>query len=758
MRRTKGIAVILVALFALYIASMSFNLNSKVKGLATTKLKIEPASISANPSEQFTVNITIEGVTNMSSWDVELTWASALFSVSTTMEGPFMQDIGATTFIKIIHAGVLNVGCSFKGLDSASGSGLLANVTFNVESTGNCSMNFNEANTKLRDPDYNLMSYTSVGAYFYTTKPVASFTMSPTEPLPRLGEFSRWGADVGEITFNASESYDPDGGSIASYYWDFGDETNTTTTQKTTLHTYTQCRITPYTINLTVTDDDPQPNNWSRLNELLIWHDVAVTYIDTSDSDAFQFVNKTFPRGNRIWIRVSATNDGSITETFNVTLYVDSVKINTTRITVKPRESFPPKSLEYAVDTLNLWSGNHTIKAEAQVVTHETETANNQYNVTVTMTGNATLKHHLVWTGHKFDIYTTSNSTVGPVSFYQPLKQINFTVTGPTPSAGFCNVTIPRNILDCPDNIDDWQILVGSTNISSSCTKTRNDTHTFIYVPYTHSTQTITIEGTWAASPIAYITLSPEKGFACTTVVGAYFTPNATVAIAWDGVVVPTVPSKVVADNNGTFTAIITVPTQTAVGNHTVKATDTGGITSEEVFTVVDMTGLQGLQGFQGSRSPVASFTIKPAPPYYAPFTLTLNASTSLPGFNGTHNKPIKSYAWNFGDGNVTTRTTPIVTHTYSSNGTYIVTLNVTDYSGLFDTTSITVMTGPYKGEQGPLGEQGIAGADAPLYYVTASLALSIISICLAAYTAYRIARKKPSGYEIKQNNKSRDL
>jgi PKD repeat protein len=748
MELRKGVAIAFIALLTLCFASINLNLNTKVRGEVSTKLKIDPSSISANPGENFKVGINIESVTDLTSYDITFRWDSGLFKVKDVEEGPFMQNFGGTSFQTGIEEGSLYIGCSFLGPDTATGDGTLANVTFNVKNTGNCSLYFlveGLQRTKLMH-DYEEIPFLAFNMDFHTTMPVASFTMSPTEPLPRVGEFSRWGADVGEITFNASESYDPDGGSIASYYWDFGDGTNTTITNPITTHNYAQCRKTPYKINLTITDDDPQPNNWSRLNELLIWHDVAVTYIDTSDSDAFQFVNKTFPRGNPIWIRVSAKNDGSITETFNVTLYVDSVEINTTKITIKPQEYSLTKSLQYSVeDTLNLWSGNHTIKAEAQVVPRETETANNQYNVTVTMTGNATLKHHLVWTGYKFDIYTTTNSTVGQVNFDQPTKSINFTVTGPDGTAGFCNVTIPRNILDCPDSIDDWQILIGSTDISASCTKTRNDTHTFIYIPYTHSIQTITIKGTWAASPLAYITLSPEKGFASTTVVGAYFTPNATVAIAWDGVVVPTVPSKVVADNNGTFTAIITVPTQTAVGNHTVKATDTGGITSEEVFTVVDMTGLQGFQGFQGSRPPVADFTIKPAPPYYAPFTLTFNASTSLPGFNGTHNKPITSYAWNFGDGNVTTRTTPIITHTYSSNGTYIVTLKVTDSTGLFDTTSITVMTGPYKGEQGPPGEQGIAGADAPLYYVTASLALSIIAICLAAYAAYRIARKKPS-------------
>jgi len=107
-----------------------------------------------------------------------------------------------------------------------------------------------------------------------------------------------------------------------------------------------------------------------------------------------------------------------------------------------------------------------------------------------------TTTHHITWSTYTFDIFTTSNSTVGTVNFDQPMKSINFTVTGPTPSAGFCNVTIPRNILDSTD-ITQWQVFFGLTDITANCIITRNATYTVFYVPYTHSTQIITVRGTW---------------------------------------------------------------------------------------------------------------------------------------------------------------------------------------------------------------------------------------------------------------------
>jgi len=86
--------------------------------------------------------------------------------------------------------------------------------------------------------------------------------------------------------------------------------------------------------------------------------------------------------------------------------------------------------------------------------------------------------------------------------------------------------------------------------------------------------------------------------------------------ISWDGTTIPTVPNEVTTDANGSFTVLISVPTQTIPGAHTVNATDETGNWNTAIFTVTDVTGpqgpkgetgQQGLQGPEGPQGPAGS-------------------------------------------------------------------------------------------------------------------------------------------------------
>ena len=113
---------------------------------------------------------------------------------------------------------------------------------------------------------------------------------------------------VGEnATFNASNSYDPDG-TIVSYAWNFGDGTNGT--GKVTYHAYNSTGL--YIVSLTVTDNDGLT---SRARELVaVWNDTGLP-------DFIPYVNSTsVVAGELNEIQVWIYNVGNVSS--NVTSFV----------------------------------------------------------------------------------------------------------------------------------------------------------------------------------------------------------------------------------------------------------------------------------------------------------------------------------------------------------------------------------------------------------------------------------------------------
>jgi PKD repeat protein len=86
---------------------------------------------------------------------------------------------------------------------------------------------------------------------------------------------------------------------------------------------------------------------------------------------------------------------------------------------------------------------------------------------------------------------------------------------------------------------------------------------------------------------------------------------------------------------------------------------------------------------------PIANFTSLPSV-IKVNTSVTFNASASYDP-DGT----IANYTWDFGDGNITTLTTPIIAHNYTATGNYTVTLNVTDNGGLWNTFSQDITVWP---------------------------------------------------------------
>ncbi len=99
----------------------------------------------------------------------------------------------------------------------------------------------------------------------------------------------------------------------------------------------------------------------------------------------------------------------------------------------------------------------------------------------------------IAWGAETYGVTALCNSTVASFSFSRELKQISFNVTGPSGTVGFCNITIPRQLL-WADPPETWLIEVDGTRITS--TAVENATHTSLYFTYTQSTHQVKIVGT----------------------------------------------------------------------------------------------------------------------------------------------------------------------------------------------------------------------------------------------------------------------
>jgi len=185
--------------------------------------------------------------------------------------------------------------------------------------------------------------------------PVALFTYSPSKPV----------ADE-SITFDASSSYDLDG-PIVDYTWSFGDGNITVTNERVMFHTYTEHGN--YNVTLTVVDNDGYSNFMFCVIPVNI-HDIAILNVTVFHTEVYigQVVN----------ITVTAKNEGTTMESFNVTVFHNETLIGTQLVSNLAPDA--EKILNFYWNTSDVTdTGDFLIKAEADVVSGESDASDNKY-------------------------------------------------------------------------------------------------------------------------------------------------------------------------------------------------------------------------------------------------------------------------------------------------------------------------------------------------------------------------------------------
>jgi len=100
-------------------------------------------------------------------------------------------------------------------------------------------------------------------------------------------------------------------------------------------------------------------------------------------------------------------------------------------------------------------------------------------------------------------ITVESNCTIASFNFNHSLSQISFRITGPSGMTFFCNVSVPKSLLNAasPEN---WLVQLNNTDISARTTIIKND-HTSLYFTYNLSTYVVRIRVVGTGNFMPYV-------------------------------------------------------------------------------------------------------------------------------------------------------------------------------------------------------------------------------------------------------------
>jgi hypothetical protein len=147
--------------------------------LPTAEVSVSPSSVTSSVNQNFMINVSVSGVSDLYGWEFILTWNSTLLDAVNVTEGPFLESGGGTTFFtSTVNAtdGSMIVDCTLTGdVNGVGGDGTLATVTFYVNNGGGCPLHLSEA-TLVDSQDQQIQCQTADGYGNFTAPPSAAVT------------------------------------------------------------------------------------------------------------------------------------------------------------------------------------------------------------------------------------------------------------------------------------------------------------------------------------------------------------------------------------------------------------------------------------------------------------------------------------------------------------------------------------------------------------------------------------------------------
>jgi len=157
MPKTHFLNIIMLSFILLLTLSIT---SLKTYGYETATVYIAPPEITGlTLGENFTINVSVANVSNLAGWEFRLYFLSRVIYVIDAQEGPFLENIRNTIFIKsnvtnnynATH-GFVYLACALLGSGhGADGFGTLATINFTVVGVGETPLHLPQDKAKLLD-------------------------------------------------------------------------------------------------------------------------------------------------------------------------------------------------------------------------------------------------------------------------------------------------------------------------------------------------------------------------------------------------------------------------------------------------------------------------------------------------------------------------------------------------------------------------------------------------------------------------------
>ncbi|MDH5375549.1 MAG: cohesin domain-containing protein [Candidatus Bathyarchaeota archaeon] len=442
----------------LFIGMLTLAFNTQLtEAQPATTVYVDPP-ISAKDvtgiDQEFTVAIRIAQVQFLYSWRFDLEWNSSLLEIPDNpetpgivegiSEGTFLNKEGEfqTTFVLRLFDGRVSVTCSLKGVavDAApSGSGTLATVTFKVKAEGECPLHF---------------SFTRLTRPTSDVDPILIIISHTAEdgyfqyPLPMLYIEPSSIMDAG-----------------------LGPGSN-------------------FTINIKVA----QMTDLYAWNITLYWNPAILVAKNVIEGPFLKSAGTTVfspPTINQMGGYLNA--NCTLVDLVPGANGTGTIAYITFQVKAKGQSRI---SLTLSRPPLPDLDKSELVDSAKALICHATE--NGYFECT-----SAPEIFEVVWESQVFHVVIESPSTVSDFAFFQSNKLISFDVNGSSGITSFCNVTIPKELLDG----EPWMVKI--SGLLAPFVEKENETHTFLYFNYTHSTKDIEITGTQVIPEFSSVIILP---------------------------------------------------------------------------------------------------------------------------------------------------------------------------------------------------------------------------------------------------------